>query len=291
VTVPPPSPVPAAPARLAKVFRQKYGEAARLGWGPAMRQRFGYYSPDDHYEAVVDELVGAGTRWLDVGCGRELFPSNRGLAAELAQRCARLVGVDPDATLAENPFVHERVQAAFEDYDGGSAFDLVTLRMVAEHVAAPARVAAAIARALVPGGLAVVYTVDAWSPMPLLTRLAPMSLRHVVKRWLWRTEEKDTFPTVFAMNTRGRLARLMGEAGLSEVGFAWLDDCRTFGRFAAGQWCELSLRRVLRGLRLRYPERCLLGVYRRFDGGSAGGDAGKGGSDPSSGRLSRTIHP
>ncbi|HLU40459.1 MAG TPA: methyltransferase domain-containing protein [Planctomycetota bacterium] len=248
---------------LAAVFVQKYGTDERLGWGPAMRRRFGYHNPDDHYEAVVRALVDERTRWLDVGCGRELFPSNRSLAAELAARCARLVGVDPDATLDENRYVHERVRASLQDYDGGEAFDLVTLRMVAEHVTDPPAVAAAIARALAPGGFAVVYTVDGWSPMPLLTRLAPMRVRHVVKRFLWRTEEKDTFPTAFRMNSRARLRAVLGAAGLEEVAFAWLDDCRTLGRFRAGQWLELCAWRALRALGLRYPERCLLGVYRK----------------------------
>lgn len=257
--------LPPRPETLAKVFAQKYGEAPHLGWGPAMRQRFGYYNPDEHYEAAVCDLVTAETRWLDVGCGRELFPSNRKLAAELAQRCQRLVGVDPDVTLQENPFVHERVQTAFEDYDGGAAFDLLTLRMVAEHVTEPDRVARAMARALAAGGLAVIYTVDGHSPMPLLTRLAPMGLRHVIKRWLWRTEEKDTFPTAFKMNSRRRLAELMAAAGLREVAFAWLDDCRTFGRFRPLHWCELAGRAVLRKVGCRYPERCLLGIYRRDD--------------------------
>lgn len=254
---------PPRAATLAKVFAQKYGEASALGWGPAMRQRFAYYNPDDHYEATVCDLVTRSTRWLDVGCGRELFPSNRPLAAELAGRCQRLVGVDPDATLDENPFVHDRVRAPFEAYDGGRAFDLVTLRMVAEHVAEPASVAAAIARALAPGGLAVIYTVDGWSPMPLLTRVTPMGLRHVVKRWLWHTEKKDTFPTAFKMNSRRRLAELMRAVGMTEASFAWLDDCRTFGRFRVLQWGELSVRAGLRKLGFRYPERCLLGVYRR----------------------------
>ncbi len=255
-------PSPAADT-LDKVFRQKYGELDALGWGPAMRRRFAYFNPDEHYEALVCELVGSDTRWLDVGCGRHLFPSNVALARELASSAKHLVGVDPDATLDENPYVHTRARAPFETFDGQGAFDLVTLRMVAEHVAEPERVVAAIARSLAPGGRAVIYTVDAWSPMPLLTRLAPMSLRHVVKRFLWRTESKDTFPTKFKMNSRQRLAALMQAGDLHEVSFAWLDDCRTLGRFRAGQWCELSLRRALRAVGLRYPERCLLGVYSR----------------------------
>jgi len=228
-----------------------------------MRRRFAYYNPDDHYEAAVSDLVTEATRWLDVGCGRELFPSNRALAAELAGRCRRLVGVDPDPTLQENPFVHERVPLPFQAFDGAMGFDLVTLRMVAEHVTAPEPVARALARALAPGGLAVIYTVDASSPMPLLTRCAPMALRHVVKRWLWGTDARDTFPTAFKMNSRRRLATLLRAVGMHEVAFASLDDCRTFGRFRCLHWCELGLRAALNRIGLRYPERCLLGIYRK----------------------------
>ena len=109
----------------------------------------------------------------------------------------------------------------------------------------------------------VIYTVNRRSPMPLLTTLAPMGLRHKVKRWLWNTDERDTFPTRFRMNTRRRLAGQLDAAGFDEVAFDYLDDCRTFARFRAMHWLELTGARVFRGIGLRYPENCLLGVYRR----------------------------
>lgn len=248
---------------LEQVFRTKYGPPERCGWGPAMRWRDGHFGPDDWYEAVVASLVVPGTAWLDVGCGRELFPSNQPLARLLADRAGRLVGVDPDATLAENPYVHEKVAQPFERYDGGGAFDLVTLRMVAEHVADPDAVVRSIVRALRPGGLAVIYTVFAGSPMPLLTRLAPMGLRHRVKSFLWGTQPKDTFPTCFRMNTRTRLRHLFGGFGMREELFLRLDDCRTTGRFRLLQRVELDVRRACQVLGVPYPEHCLLGVYRR----------------------------
>jgi 2-polyprenyl-3-methyl-5-hydroxy-6-metoxy-1,4-benzoquinol methylase len=37
------------------------------------------------------------------------------------------------------PWVHEKVAGILDDYDGKGQFDLVTLRMVAEHVADPER--------------------------------------------------------------------------------------------------------------------------------------------------------
>ena len=173
-------------------------------------------------------LVVPGVSWLDVGCGRELFPNNQGLAEVLSKRCRRLVGVDPDPTLQENAWVHEKHRGGIDSYDGAGSFDLVTMRMVAEHIDDPAACVDSVARALRPGGLAVVFTVFAGSPIPVLTRLAPMSLRHLVKSWLWGTQPKDTFPTRFRMNTRTALQRQFAAAGMQEAQFLRLDDCRTF---------------------------------------------------------------
>ena len=86
-------------ATVRQIFHLKYGREQDLGWGPRLRRSFGYYNPDDWYEALLASLVCGGMHWLDVGCGRDLFPSNRALASELSQRAGRLVGLDPDPTL------------------------------------------------------------------------------------------------------------------------------------------------------------------------------------------------
>lgn len=252
--------VPSDPQRL---FEQKYGPAETRAWGPAMRWRWGYYNPDDRYEQQVARLVGPDTAWLDVGCGRHLFPSNRPLAEQLARTCRRLAGVDPDPTLAENPHVHERFSLAMDAFDGAEDFDLITLRMVAEHVEDPAAICAAIARSLRPGGICIIYTVHRFAPVPLLTRLIPMPLRHPLKRLLWGTARKDTFPTRFRLNCRSQLRRAMQSAGLAERSYELVDDCRTFAQFRIGQLLELSLWRCLKLLRLPFPERCILASYRK----------------------------
>ncbi|MCC6670230.1 MAG: class I SAM-dependent methyltransferase [Planctomycetes bacterium] len=255
---------PPSRPELEAVFRMRHGDPASSGRSPRLRWRHGYFTPDEHYEALVGRLVTRGTHWLDVGCGRELFPSNRALARELSARAEELVGLDPDPTLEENPYVHRKVRSAVEDFDGGGRFDLVTLRMVAEHVAEPERTVAALARAARPGGRVVVFTVNARSPVPLLTRLVPFRLRHPIKRFLWRTEAKDTFPTRFRMNTRARLRELFAAQRCREAWFVHLDDCRTFARFPPVLAFDLWFWRALRALRLHHPETCLLGVYERI---------------------------
>jgi SAM-dependent methyltransferase len=251
-------------AELEEVFQIKYGDPRTTGWGPRMRRRFNYSTPDDYYEAAVAKLVTSGCNWLDVGCGRHVFPSNPRLARILANKCALLVGVDPDTTVNENRFVHQRVNSYIEDYQSDRAFDLVTLRMSAEHVAEPERTLAALSRLTKPGGKVIIYTINRWSPVPIITWIVPFGLHQPIKRVLWKTEEKDTFPVAYLMNTRKKLAQLFQPHSFQEYYFAYFDDCRTWSRFRVTQLLELVSWKVLNSVGIRYPENCLLGIYERL---------------------------
>jgi SAM-dependent methyltransferase len=249
---------------LEEVFQKKYGvNTAAMGWGPRMRSRFAHFTPDDYYEAAVSRLVTNGCAWLDVGSGRHVFPNNRRLAEMLARRCGVLVGVDPDETINENDLVHQRVRRSIEDFQSERPFDVVTLRMAAEHVADPEGAVAALARLTRPGGRVVVYTVNRWSPVPVITWLVPFRLHHLPKRLLWHSEHKDTFPVAYRMNTRRTLREIFERHGFRETEFGYLDDCRTFGGFRGMQLIELCVWRCLHSLGITYPENCLLGVYER----------------------------
>lgn len=80
---------------LNEASRLRFGDPRFAGPLPKAWNRSGYYTPDIYYEALVSKLVGPETHWLDVGCGRELFPENEALAMKLANRCRLLVGLDP----------------------------------------------------------------------------------------------------------------------------------------------------------------------------------------------------
>ena len=251
------------PEELDRVVNLKHGPLEQTGWGPQMRNRFGYYLPGEWYEGVVGNLVSPKTRWLDVGCGRFLFPNNPRLSSELSSRCTLLRGVDPDPTILENPYVHESVQISIDDYQGDRTFDLITLRMVAEHIQSPNNLMQRINEIAVPGCRVVIFTIFQWSPIPILTKLIPFSLHHAIKKVLWGTEEKDTFPVAYKMNTRRELNKVFESNGFRECFFSYLDDCSGFGRFRFLSFCELSLRQMLNAMGLHYPEVCLLGVYQK----------------------------
>jgi 2-polyprenyl-3-methyl-5-hydroxy-6-metoxy-1,4-benzoquinol methylase len=251
-------------SELQEMFRLRHDPLDRVGWAPRMRLRFNYFSPDEYYEAVVNKLVTANGTWLDVGCGRYVFPSNIRLARMLSKRCGLLVGVDPDPTIDENTVIHSRSKTSIEHFHTDHTFDLVTLRMVAEHIANPQAALSSLARLTKPGGKVVIYTINRWSPVPIITWITPFKSHHPIKRFLWEAEEKDTFPVSYRMNTRKELRKLFEMAGFRERHFAYLDDCRSLARFRPTLFLELSCRTVLRSLRIRYPENCLLGVYERL---------------------------
>jgi SAM-dependent methyltransferase len=248
---------------LLAIFNLKYRRTPEMGWGPLMRLRFGYFNPDDHYEAIVARLVTAETRWADIGCGRDVFPSNPNLAHELSERCAFLFGIDPDPNVRDNTFIDESFEGMVEDCVTEHRFDLITLRMVAEHIVDPARSVAKLAELTRPGGLVVVYTPNKWAPVSILAALVPNRFHYRIKRLFWGGDERDTFPTAFKLNTRATLQQHFANHGLDEVFFSYLDDCRTFNNFRWLNYLELSVQRMLRSVGVKYPENCLFGVYRK----------------------------
>lgn len=249
---------------LEAVFRMKYGDPETTGWRPRLSYRRGYFTPDDYYETLVAKLVREGQAWLDVGGGRDLFPNNRPLARLLSERSGCVVAVDPDDTLDENPYVHQKYKMPIEQFRDARKFRLVTLRMVAEHVSQPERMVETLAQLTATGGRVVVYTINRWSPLSWTSLLIPFRFHHPLKRFFWGTEEKDTFPVVYKMNTRRRLARIFTAAGFQERSFAYLSDCRTLARFRSLFRMELLAWQSFSLLGLVYPENCLLGVYERL---------------------------
>lgn len=249
---------------LVELFQRKYGAPAVCGPAPRRRWWHGYFTPADHYEAVVTRLVTSDAAWIDIGGGAAPFPENARLSRLLADRARRLIVVDPSDNLLRNPYAHERAQCAVDEYQSNDGLDLATLRMVAEHVADPVGCVSALRRLVRPGGHVVVLTVNKWSPTTIASRLVPFRLHHAIKRVFWGGDERDTFPVVYRMNTRRALRRLFEADGFAEESFHYLDDLSVLARFSATNTCELLAWRLIKHCGLRYPEQCLLGVYRRL---------------------------
>lgn len=240
-----------------------YGDVSQHGWRVQLRHHFGYYAPSLIYQFVVDRLVNESTEWIDIGGGKTLFPENRALSYELSERCDYLFGVDPSDNIHSNDVVHSCHQGFIEEFESDRQFDLATFRMVAEHIENPARTISAIDRLLKPGGHAVIYTPNKWSPVAIIAGLTPFWLHPPIVKLLSNTVEEDVFPTVYKMNTRTDLASLFSTQDFEEVMFAYLDNTATFQRFKPLLRMELAMRKTFRAFGSAYPENALLGVYRK----------------------------
>lgn len=250
-------------SELRSLFDRKYSRYGEPGWGPMMRLKLDYYTPDDHYEAMVSRLIKPGVAWCDVGCGRDIFPNFPELGRELAERAGFVFGIDPDDNILENKVVNEHFHGIVEDCQTQHRFDLITMRMVAEHIADPVRSMSKVAELLKPGGRLVIYTPHKWAPMSLIANTVPFALHHPFKRFLWDTEARDTFATQYKLNTQKDLQRHCGSAGMREEFYERLDDCRITGGFRWLNQLELWARTGARAVGLGYPEACILTVYRK----------------------------
>ncbi len=248
---------------LVAVTTMKHDTSNKLGWGPELRKKMGYFTPDDQYEGLLYSLVKDETDWLDVGCGRDIFPSNYRCAKYLSDKCNILVGVDPSGNIWENDLVHEKHQSDMESFCTDRKFDLITLRMVAEHVANPDAFVQKLAELAKPNGEVGLYTVYKWAPSSIAAALTPLSTHHKIKKILWGTEEKDTFPTKYKMNTRRVLREVFSKNGFLETQWIRLDDCRMFGSYKALNSFELYLWKFLKKFGIPYPEYCIAGVYKK----------------------------
>lgn len=165
---------------------------------PSYRQRW------DIYDGILRRLYGPKTRWLDGGCGSNLA------AAEFP--CALNVGMDTaiHPKLRRNPAVFfvagELEHIPFRD----GSFDLVTLNTVAEHFRNPDTALREIHRVLEPGGHLLIHTTNLRSPLILLGKLLPQSVRLRLFTRTLGAEDDDVFPAFHRLNTPAALRNAAG---------------------------------------------------------------------------------
>jgi SAM-dependent methyltransferase len=170
------------------------------------------------YARLISEHLSDDTVWLDVGCGSRLLEADMDpLEDWLENHCKTLVGMDVSVTSHLN--VKSLVQGSMYDLPfGDNSFDLITCRMVAEHLDRPRQAFAECARCLRPGGAIVVLTPNLLNYAVLgnavATKVLPDKLRRRIVHATDSRADDDIFPVRYKANTMPRLTRSLSACGL-----------------------------------------------------------------------------
>ncbi len=210
------------------------------------------------FAEVVLGLLQPGDRLLELGPGIADDAPWRGLGHPLW-------GVDPDPRTADLAGFTRVVTAPIEEAgipDAG--FDLAVARFVLEHLPQPERTAAAVARALRPGGHLVLLTPNRWHYVPLVARFAPMGIHRVVARHQGRGDG-DAHPTFYRANTVPTLERIFGAVGFEPLYWEAIEPPPHYLNWSApGFLIGAAWQRLLaRSARLAPLRAVILGVFRR----------------------------
>jgi ubiquinone/menaquinone biosynthesis C-methylase UbiE len=207
------------------------------------------------YEIYNELLVGSLSEnivWLDIGCGLNDYVADFGHNAKSALGID--VIIDPRKTGA--PFL----QADLRNIPlPSSSADLITLRMVVEHLANISNDLSEIERLLKPGGKLIVLTTNVLSPTVFLPRLLPFSIKKWIILKMFKVDNQDVFPTHHKFNTPAKIRK--GFGGMKLIRLEFLEEVplpQPFLTAIFGVWYSLTKLPVLR----RYRSN-LLAVYEK----------------------------
>ena len=178
---------------------------------------FGHRQDFFVFFAMVNELLRPDDVVVDLGAGRGRSYEFGGpflrYMAGMKGRCRRLIGIDVDPAVKENPYLDE---ARMINADGGfpledNSVDLMYSFAVIEHVDDPAKFAAEVRRVLRPGGRFCAWTPNKWGYIAIGARLAPNRLHSKLLDTIEPDGHRgspDVFPTRYRMNTIPAIRRL-----------------------------------------------------------------------------------
>jgi SAM-dependent methyltransferase len=166
----------------------------------------------------VSEHLSADTIWLDAGCGSRLLEEDmEPLENCLVTRCRSIFGMDLDVAFNRN--INSLLRGSIYQLPlADNSLDLITCRMVVEHLDEPREAFTEVARCLRPGGAFVVMTPNLLNygilGNAVATKVMPEKLRLRIVHATDSRADPDIFPVRYKANTMRRLINLLGDSGL-----------------------------------------------------------------------------
>jgi len=170
------------------------------------------------YATLISEHLSPSTVWLDAGCGSRLLEDDMDpVEVWLARHCKSVFGMDLGVTANRN--IKALLQGSLYHLPfRQSSLDLITCRMVVEHLDRPADAFAQVARCLRPGGAFIIMTPNLLNygifGNAVATKVMPEKLRLRMVRASDSRADDDIFPVCYKANIMGRLLSLLNDSGL-----------------------------------------------------------------------------
>lgn len=177
----------------------------------------------------ITQYCDSNSKVLDVGAGK----GRTGHAALIRPHVGRLVGVDPDAEIEQNPYLHEHHQASIEEFakNYDAHFNCLYARFVLEHVTRPHDFLSACKSLLKPGGMLFGLTPNLWHYFGMTTKIcATLGIENWLLGHLIGAQARNSyhFPTSYRLNSISCLRRTLEQAGFQAVEIICLDPPRGF---------------------------------------------------------------
>lgn len=150
---------------------------------------------------------------LEIGAGR-----GRVQEMNFKGHVKKMVGIDPDPRIRENPFLDEAYKglADYMPFFEDNFFDLAFCNNVLEHVEFPDKFYKEIARVIKPRGSFVSKTPNKFYYVSIISALTPDSFHKFINGKRGRNES-DTFPIFYRANTMERQNSYLDRNGLAVV--------------------------------------------------------------------------
>jgi SAM-dependent methyltransferase len=189
------------------------------------------------YAGLIAEHLLPDSVWIDAGCGNRLLEDDMdSLENWLAVQCKTMIGMDLTVTshrsitrLAQGSLYH----LPFAD----NSLDLITCRMVVEHLEDPAKAFRETHRCLRPNGAMVVITPNLRNygifGHAVAAKFLKESWRLKLIQSSYACSRKNLFPVHYRANTMPRLVRLIEESGLQIHGQICLRQLRPYWQKSA----------------------------------------------------------
>ena len=228
-------------------FRQTVGNTAMNFWRKgklaiARTLKLDLTHPQVHYARFLVECLDGVSRWLDVGCGRQVIPPDK-MSLEEQRACFGkvrfLVGIDVDQAILQHPLLKARVIGLCGALPfAANSFDLVTANMVVEHIRDPAAFLADIYRVLRPSGRLIFHTPNSLYYLVRMARVTPEFLKRKLVWILERRRDEDIFKTYYALNTLGSVAHFAKAVGFEVETLRVVGGDGSFGGLGPLGWAE-----------------------------------------------------